>query len=108
LPLQLQVRFGPGRGDDLRDLPVGHAGQPGEDVFEIGVRINAPTTAAFDHGINDGSPFSRIRIAHEQPVLLADGRGADGVFDQVVVDLHPVIIQTNRKMQECASTDGEF
>ncbi len=48
---------------------VGHFGQAGQHVFEIAVGINAPTPAAFDHGVKDGSAFSSIGVAHEEPVL---------------------------------------
>ena len=66
---------------------VGHPGQPGQHVLEIGVGIEVPAAAGFNDGVNDGAAFSGISLAHKEPVLLADGRGPDGVFDQVVVDL---------------------
>lgn len=36
---------------------------------------------------------------HEQPVLLADGAGADRVLDQVVVDLHATITQEDAQLR---------
>jgi hypothetical protein len=36
-----------------------------------------------------------IGIAHEQPVLFPKGGGPDGVFHEVVVDLHPAVAQIN-------------
>ena len=53
-------------------------GQPGEDVFEISVGVNLTSAAAFNDGVNNRSAFAGIAIAHEEPVLLAEGRGADG------------------------------
>ena len=44
---------GPRCGCDFGDLTVGHARQPGQHVFKIGVRINAPPPAAFDDGVNN-------------------------------------------------------
>jgi hypothetical protein len=35
-----------------------------------------------------GGAFAAFGIAHEQPVLLADRTRADGVFDEVVVNLN--------------------
>jgi hypothetical protein len=54
---------------DLRDLFVGHLGQPGEHVFEVGVRIDASAATAFDEGVNNSAALSGIGIAHEEPVL---------------------------------------
>ena len=78
----MQWAFGlaPSGGDDFWDLPIGHVGQPGEDVFQISIRVEVATPAAFDDGINDGTAFTGIRIPDKEPVLLADGGGADGVF----------------------------
>ena len=40
-----------------------------------------------DHGVEDRAAFAGPGGADEEPVLLPDGRGANGVFDEVVVDL---------------------
>ena len=69
----------------------------GENVLQVSVRVEAATPATFDDGVNDGATFSGISVSHEQPVLLADGRGTNGIFDQVVVDLHPAVCQINRQ-----------
>ena len=78
---------GPSFGCEVCDLPVGGGGQSGEDVAEVCVRIESATTAAFDDGVQDGAAFPGLRFADEQPVFLSQRGGADGVFDQVVVDL---------------------
>ena len=36
--------------------------------------------------VDDGGALAGVGVADEEPVLLADGRGADGVFDEVVVE----------------------
>src|SRR6185437_4711939 len=36
-------------------------------------------------------------FAEEEPVFLADGGGADGVFDQVVVDLQTTILEEDQQ-----------
>ena len=74
---------------------VGHVGQAGQHVPEIGKRIEPPAPAAFNHGVDDGAPFTGIRFPNEQPILLANGRGPDGILHEVVVDLHPAIGQVN-------------
>ena len=38
-----------------------------------------------------GGAFAAFGIAHEQPVFLANGAWADGVFDQIVVDLDAAV-----------------
>ena len=75
------------------DLPVGHVRQTGENIPQIGIRIDSASAAAFNDRVNDGSPFSGIGFADEQPVLLPDGGWSDGVFHEVVVDLNAAIIQ---------------
>ena len=64
MALKLQALLGPSCGNDFGNLMVGHIGQAGRHVFEIGLGIKAPSQAAFDDGVKDGSPFSRIGITH--------------------------------------------
>src|ERR1700733_3773485 len=89
------MSFGPSSGSDLGDLMVLHVGQACEHILEVSVGIKAPTPAGFDEGVNDGGPFSGIGLPDKEPVLLSQGRWPDGIFDQVVVDLHPAISQIN-------------
>ena len=60
------------------------------------MRINAPPTA-FDDGVKDGLTLTGISLADEEPVLLAHGGRADGVFELVVVDLHASVLQPHAK-----------
>ena len=64
------------------------SGQAGEDVGEIRFGIDAFAVAVADECVERGGACAASRVAHEQPVLFADGAGTDGVFDEVVVDLH--------------------
>ena len=48
-------------------------------------------SAAFDPGVEDRAAFSGSGTADEEPVFLAKGRRADGVFHQVAVDLHAAV-----------------
>jgi hypothetical protein len=60
---------GPRFGSQAVDLPVGGVRQPGEDVAQIGLGIDAATAAAFDDGIKDGAALADLGFADKQPVL---------------------------------------
>ncbi len=64
-----------------------------EDVAEVGVGIDPAAAAAFDEGVEDGAARAGFGGANEEPVLFADGGGADGVFDEVVVDLDAAVAE---------------
>ena len=77
--------LGPDFGSDVLDLPVGHRWQSGEDVSQVGERIDTPTSAGFDDRVEDGAALAGGSLAKEEPILFTDRGGADRVFDQVVV-----------------------
>ena len=54
--------------------------QASQHVTKVSVRIEAAPPAAFDDGVDDGAAFTGLGIAHKEPVFLANGRGANGVF----------------------------
>ena len=60
----------PGGRCNVRDLAVGHRGQPSQHVSKILKGIEPTAAAAFDQRVNDGAPASGIGFADEQPVLL--------------------------------------
>src|SRR5215207_9941336 len=70
---------------------IGHARQARERLAQVGQRIDAAAAAAFHDGVEDGSAFTGIGGADEQPVLLADGGGPDRVFHPVVIDLNAAV-----------------
>ena len=72
--------FGPGFGGEVFYLPVGGRWQAREDVTQVRKGIDATTAAAFDDGVQDGAAFASLSFADEQPILFAEGGGADGVF----------------------------
>src|SRR5271154_5592788 len=80
-----RLGFRPCLGCQILHLPVGRRWQPGEDVPQIGERIDATAAAVLNYRVDDRTPVTRGSFAHEQPVLFADSRGADRVLDQVVV-----------------------
>ena len=58
-------------------------GRAGGNAFEVGVGVCAATAAAFDHGVNDGSPFSRhrpLKASSSFQVLLAEWRFRPGYY----------------------------
>lgn len=91
------MAVGPGFGCDVLDLPVGHGGQSGEGVTKIGKGIEAAPPARFDDRVEDGTAFARFGVADEEPVLLPHGGGADGIFDEVVVDLQAAILEEDEQ-----------
>jgi hypothetical protein len=76
---------------DFGDLMIGHPGLASQNVAEVGVGMDVSAAAAFDDRVEDGSTVSSSGSANEDSVLLADGRWAECVFHQVVIDLHPVV-----------------
>ena len=63
---------------------VGHARQTCQNLAQVSVGINASAAAAFDEGVENGPAFSGFGFADKEPVLLAQGRRADGVFDRIL------------------------
>lgn len=76
-------------------MPVGHVGQAGENFTKISKRVKTASPTVFDDGVNDGAGLAGVGITDEEPVFVANGGGANGVFDQVIVNLHPAIIEIN-------------
>lgn len=75
----------PCEGRHFCDMPVGHGGQAGEKVEQIGIRICTVLPAVSDEGVKCCGAVPGSGVADEEPVLFADGTGTDGVFDEVVV-----------------------
>ena len=53
--------------------------------------IDAASVAAFDNRVDHCAALSRIGVSEKQPVLRADGRGSDSIFNSVVVDFDTTI-----------------
>ena len=60
--------FGPRLRREVFDLPVGGGEQPGQDLVQIGIRIESMTATAFDEGVEDGTTFPSLGFANEQPI----------------------------------------
>ena len=87
------MRLGPDVGSDFSYLMIGHLRQSGEDVAKIGTWINASAAAGFDDGVDDRSALAGSRFSDEEPVFLSNGGGANGVFNEIVVDLQLAAFQ---------------
>lgn len=61
------------------------------DVVQILVGIGAYGLGALQEGQGHGACLSAAETAHKEEVLAPDGKGTDGVFCGVVVDLQPAI-----------------
>lgn len=81
----------------MLDLPVGHRGEPGEHVVEVGVGIDAAAAATLDDGVEDGAALAGIGIAEEQPVLFSQSGRPNGVLDEIIVDLDSAIFEIDAK-----------
>ncbi len=70
---------------------LGGEREAGEQVGEVGLRVDPSAVAVAAEGVKRGGAVARFGVADKQPVLFADGGGADGVFRQVVVDLDAAV-----------------
>lgn len=70
-----------------------HGRQSLKDFTKIVGGIDIKFAASFDEAVNDGTGLAGVRAAEEEKVLFADGRGTDGVLDEVVVDLEPSMLE---------------
>lgn len=64
---------------------------PGDDVGEICVRLDANELAGFDQRGDDGPVFAATVRAGEQGVLAVQRDRSDGAFDDVGVDLDSAV-----------------
>lgn len=91
--------FRPSLRGEVFHLPVGGGGQFGQHIAQVSVRIQTTPAAAFDEGVEDGAAFSGLGLAEEQPILFAQGRGPDGIFHEVIVDLDAAVFEVNAQLR---------
>ena len=87
------MSLAPIRWYDLWDLVISHVGQATQHIPELMVRTESVPAASFDQGVNDYASLAGVSFPHEQPIYLADGRGPNRIFHEVVIDLHPAVGQ---------------
>lgn len=97
----------PGRWGEGVDLVQGGDGAAAQDVVEVGEGVEAAAAGAGDEGVEDGGGFPGFGVADEQVVFLPDGAGADGVFDEVVVQFDPAVFQITGEAVPLAEGVGE-
>ena len=68
-------------GVKLCDFVVGGAGQTRQHVLEIGVGFDAVQAAVLDQGVHHRAALAGFGGSKEEPVLLAQGGGTNGVLD---------------------------
>ena len=85
---------GVGAGQEFVDVAVGMAvDDPGDDVGEVGLRIDGVEFAGFDQRGDDRPVLATAVGAGEERILTIEGDGADGAFDDVGVDLDAAIVE---------------
>ena len=77
----------PARGRERAEIVlIGHSRHSREHDAQVGERVCAVALAGNDDRVDDRGALAGVGVTDEQPVFLADGRGADGIFDEVVVE----------------------
>jgi hypothetical protein len=61
---------------------VGHAGQPGQEVAQVGERVFAVALAGDDQRVEDGRALAGVGMPDKQPVLFADAGRPQGGTSQ--------------------------
>jgi hypothetical protein len=69
------------------------SGDAFDNVSKVGLRGNALSFGTDKRRVDDRTEFSGFRVSDEGLVLLADSAGTDGIFDEVIVDLHFAMLQ---------------
>ena len=79
-----------------------HARHAREDIAEVSQRVDATALAGDHDRVDDRRALAGIGMAHEEPVLLPDGRGADGILDEVIVELGDAVFEVRRQRRPVA------
>lgn len=66
-----------------------HGRQPGEDITDVVEWGDLAALTGDDNGLDDHGAVTGVPLADKQEALLADGRGADRVLEQVRVCQRP-------------------
>ena len=76
---------------------LGRVRQTGEQVGEVGLGVDPGTVAVADESVEGGGAVTGFGVADKQPVLFADGGGADGIFRQIIVELDPAVLEEHEE-----------
>jgi hypothetical protein len=83
----------PAHGQEAVDVPVEGGGQSGQDVGEVGERIEAVGFGGFDEAGGDSAGLSALVASGEEPVFASDGDFAECALGGVVVDGEAAVIE---------------
>ena len=90
----LRSGWGVGPGQKFVDAGLRMAvDDPGEDVGEVGLRVDAVELAGLDERGDDGPVLSAAVGAGEERILAIEGDGTDGALDDVGVDLDAAVVE---------------
>ena len=82
---------------ELSDVLVEMAvGQPGEQILEVGIGFDAVHLGCADQGGEAGPVSAALVMASKKRVAAVHGRAADGVLDQIGVDVDVAIAKDGR------------
>jgi hypothetical protein len=106
-------RCGIGPRQQVVDLTIEMAvDDPGDDVGEIGLRLDSAELAGFDERGDDGPVLAAAVGAGEQRVLAIESDGTDCALDHVAVDLDAAVVeeagQSRPARQRIADRFGEL
>lgn len=79
----------------------------GDDVGDVGVRVDAVGLAGLDDGVEGSGPFATWARAGEQPVAPSHGYTAQRTFRDIVVDLEGTIIEKARQRRPALGAIGD-
>jgi len=65
---------------------------PGEDIGQVGKRIDFVQLTGFDQGCDGGPMLGAAVRASEQRIFPVERDGADGAFDGIVVEFDAAVV----------------
>ena len=83
-------------------MAIGQMRKSSQEVAEVGVRLNAPESAVFDEGVEDGSVLHTTGISNKKPNLFSYGDRTDGIFDGVFIDAYLAVFQIDAERPSLA------
>jgi len=94
-PLFEIASYFPSRGGVVFHGSVAHVRKLRQNIAQIFIGVDPELPAGFQQGVVDRAGLSDIGTIEEEPVLFPDGGGSNGIFDEVVVDLHFGVIRVD-------------
>ncbi len=70
-----------------------HCRQGVEKILQVVSGVDAEFAAGFNKAVDDGTGLAGVGASEKKEVLFADGGGANGVFNEVVVDFERAVVE---------------